>query len=177
VGGNDEGRDGVTLTNLDQPLFDDADAAKRDLIDYLGAVHEGIIAELSDRPLSVMRVRPGQAPFMQKNVPKYTRRECGRWHCDFQTTPQFLPLHRRQRDDTLELIELAERNGNTRLLANHRQVAANLKHVIAALEAIENKVDSHASRHIRPLPGHSANKESSSRMCHPRPETDLSRTS
>jgi bifunctional non-homologous end joining protein LigD len=27
---------------------------------------------LRDRPLSVIRVRPGQQPFMQKNVPKYT---------------------------------------------------------------------------------------------------------
>ena len=27
---------------------------------------------LTDRPLSVIRVRPGQPPFMQKNVPKYT---------------------------------------------------------------------------------------------------------
>ena len=27
---------------------------------------------LADRPLSVIRVRPGQPPFMQKNLPKYT---------------------------------------------------------------------------------------------------------
>jgi integrase len=58
---------------------------------------------------------------------------------DFQTTPQFLPLHRRQHDDTLELINLAERRGNTRLAANHRQVAANLQAVITSLETIENE--------------------------------------
>ncbi len=58
---------------------------------------------------------------------------------DFQTTPQFLPLHRRQHDDTLKLIDVAERNGNARLVANHRQVAANLERVIGALEAIEDK--------------------------------------
>ncbi len=58
---------------------------------------------------------------------------------DFQTTPQFLPLHRRQHDDTLELIELAERNGNQRLAANHRQVAANLSLVIDALKAIDQE--------------------------------------
>ena len=34
----DETRDGVALTNLDQPLFDGADATKRDLVDYLDAV-------------------------------------------------------------------------------------------------------------------------------------------
>jgi bifunctional non-homologous end joining protein LigD len=65
-------RDEVSLTNLDQPLFDGANATKGDLVEYLDAVHERIIPELRDRPLSVIRVRPGQKPFMQKNVPKYT---------------------------------------------------------------------------------------------------------
>jgi bifunctional non-homologous end joining protein LigD len=67
-----EERDGVSLTNLDQPLFEGADATKRDLVDYLDAVSDRIIRELTDRPLSVIRVVRGQAPFMQKNVPKYT---------------------------------------------------------------------------------------------------------
>lgn len=67
-----EERDGVPLTNLDQPLFDGAGATKRDLVDYLDAVRDRILPVLADRPLSVMRVRPGQQPFMQKNVPKYT---------------------------------------------------------------------------------------------------------
>ena len=70
--GGDDVRDGVSLTNLDQPLFDGAGAVKRDLVDYLDAVAERIIPELRDRPLSVIRVLRGQAPFMQKNVPKYT---------------------------------------------------------------------------------------------------------
>src|SRR5215467_14123222 len=70
--GSDETRAGVALTNLDQPLFDGADATKRDLVDYLDAIHDRIIPVLRDRPLSVIRVRPGQAPFMQKNVPTYT---------------------------------------------------------------------------------------------------------
>jgi bifunctional non-homologous end joining protein LigD len=67
-----EVRDEVPLTNLDQPLFDGAQAAKRDLVDYLDAVRDRIIPALRDRPLSVIRVLRGQAPFMQKNVPKYT---------------------------------------------------------------------------------------------------------
>ena len=67
-----EVRDGVSLTNLDQPLFDGAEATKRDLVDYLDAVADRIVPELRDRPLSVVRVRSGQEPFMQKNVPKYT---------------------------------------------------------------------------------------------------------
>ena len=68
----DEVREGVELTHLDGSLFDGADATKRDLVDYLLAVADRMIPVLRDRPLSVMRVRPGQAPFMQKNVPKYT---------------------------------------------------------------------------------------------------------
>ena len=68
----EETRDGVELTNLDQPLFDDADATKRDLVDYLDAVSDRINPVLESRPLSVIRVHRGQEAFMQKNVPKYT---------------------------------------------------------------------------------------------------------
>jgi bifunctional non-homologous end joining protein LigD len=64
-------RAGVALTHLDEPLFDGADATKRDLIDYLDAVAGLILPELRGRPLSVIRVRAGQRPFMQKNVPGY----------------------------------------------------------------------------------------------------------
>jgi DNA ligase D-like protein (predicted polymerase) len=66
-----ESRADVPLTNLDQPLFDGADATKRDLVDYLDAVRARLLPVLADRPLSVVRVRSGQEPFMQKNVPKY----------------------------------------------------------------------------------------------------------
>jgi DNA ligase D-like protein (predicted polymerase) len=68
----DEVRDGVPLTNLDQPLFADAGATKRDLVDYLDAVAERMLPGLADRPLSVIRILRGQDAFMQKNVPKYT---------------------------------------------------------------------------------------------------------
>jgi bifunctional non-homologous end joining protein LigD len=70
--GPEEERDGVPLTNLDQPLFDGAGATKRDLVDYLDAAGDLILPELEDRPLSVIRVHRGQEAFMQKNVPKYT---------------------------------------------------------------------------------------------------------
>ncbi|MGW2312345.1 non-homologous end-joining DNA ligase [Actinomadura luteofluorescens] len=68
----DEERDGVRLTNLDQPLFEGADATKRDLVDYLDAVAGCLVPQLEGRPLSVKRVLRGQKPFMQKNTPKYT---------------------------------------------------------------------------------------------------------
>ena len=67
-----EERNGVALTNLDQPLFEGADAVKKDLVDYLDSISKRILPQLRDRPLSVIRVVRGQAPFMQKNVPKYT---------------------------------------------------------------------------------------------------------
>ena len=70
--GPDEERAGVALTNLDKPLFDGAPQTKRDLVDYLDLVADRIVPVLAGRPLSVIRVRPGQPPFMQKNVPKYT---------------------------------------------------------------------------------------------------------
>ena len=68
----EETREGVALTNLDQPLFDGAGATKRDLVEYLDAVRDRILPVLEDRPLSVIRVHRGQEAFMQKNVPKYT---------------------------------------------------------------------------------------------------------
>ena len=69
---SDDEREGVSLTNLDQSLFEGAEATKRDLVDYLDEVSDRIIPQLEDRLLSVIRVLRGQKPFMQKNVPKYT---------------------------------------------------------------------------------------------------------
>ncbi len=66
-----ESRLGVELTNLDQPLFDGAGATKRDLVDYLEAVADRMLPELAGRPLSVVRARIGQPPFMQKNLPAH----------------------------------------------------------------------------------------------------------
>ncbi|MEV6320646.1 ATP-dependent DNA ligase [Nocardia sp. NPDC051787] len=67
-----EPRHGVELSNLDQPLFGEAEASKRDLVDYLEFAGERLLGVLRGRPLSVVRVRPGQEPFTQKNLPKYT---------------------------------------------------------------------------------------------------------
>ena len=67
----EEERNGVRLTNLDQPLFADAGASKRDLVDYLDAIADRFVPMLAGRALSVVRVLRGQAPFMQKNLPAY----------------------------------------------------------------------------------------------------------
>ncbi|MBM9468848.1 DNA polymerase domain-containing protein [Nakamurella leprariae] len=61
--------DQVPLTSLDAPLFDGADVTKGGLVDYLDAVADVLLPVLRDRPLSVIRARPGQPPFMQKNTP------------------------------------------------------------------------------------------------------------
>jgi DNA ligase D-like protein (predicted polymerase) len=67
-----EQRGGVDLTNLDQTLGPDAESTKRDLVDYLDAVADRMLPGLAGRPLTVLRALRGRAPFMQKNVPKYT---------------------------------------------------------------------------------------------------------
>src|SRR5215217_7429423 len=72
MSGEGEERHGVSFTHLDQELFDGAGATKRDLVDYFEAVHDRILVSLRDRPLSVIRIRPGQPAFMQKNLPSYT---------------------------------------------------------------------------------------------------------
>jgi bifunctional non-homologous end joining protein LigD len=68
VGADD---DGVTFTHLDEELFDGAGVTKRSLVDYLAAVADRLVPVLRDRPLSTVRVRSGQEPFMQKNLPRY----------------------------------------------------------------------------------------------------------
>lgn len=65
-----EERDGVPLSSLDSPLGDGLGVTKRDLVDHLDAVADRMVPLLAGRPLSLVRVRPGQAAFMQRNVSK-----------------------------------------------------------------------------------------------------------
>jgi DNA ligase D-like protein (predicted polymerase) len=66
----EEERDGVRLTSLDKPLGDGLEVTKGDLIDYVDVFADRLLPQLEGRPLSVKRVRPGQEPFMQRNVSK-----------------------------------------------------------------------------------------------------------
>ena len=66
----EETRDGVALSSLDAPLGDGLEVTKGDLIDYVDAFADRLLPQLEGRPLSVKRVRPGQEPFMQRNVSK-----------------------------------------------------------------------------------------------------------
>jgi bifunctional non-homologous end joining protein LigD len=68
--GSDEERDGVRLTSLDSPLGDGLEVTKRDLVDHVDAFADRLVPLLAERPLTVKRVRPGAAPFIQRDVPK-----------------------------------------------------------------------------------------------------------
>ena len=57
---------------------------------------------------------------------------------DFQTTPEFLQIHRRQAATNSRLIEQADAKGQQRLAENLRRVQASLDRIIPALELLEN---------------------------------------
>ena len=66
----DDERDGVRLTSLDSPLGDGLGVTKGDLVDHLDAFADRLVPLLAGRPLTIKRVRPGAAPFIQRDVPK-----------------------------------------------------------------------------------------------------------
>jgi integrase len=55
---------------------------------------------------------------------------------DFQTTVEFLGVHKDQSERNRKLIATAEANGQFRLVENHRRVPENLERIIPALEAV-----------------------------------------
>ena len=52
----------------------------------------------------------------------------------FRTTPEFLPRHRAQHQQTIQIISTAEARGQARVAEMNRQVAGNLEKIITALE-------------------------------------------
>lgn len=60
---------------------------------------------------------------------------------DFQTTPQFLQIHRRQAADNQQLIARADANGHDRQAENLRRVQANLEKIIPALESLADETN------------------------------------
>jgi integrase len=55
---------------------------------------------------------------------------------DFQTTAEFLPVHRQQAQLTRELLDAAQAGGHRRQAQNHRTVLINLDKIIASLQAM-----------------------------------------
>jgi len=62
----------------------------------------------------------------------------------FLTTAQFLPQHRQQHQQTLQIISAAQARGETRMIEMNQQVADNLARIITALQD-----DEHTQRHGR----------------------------
>lgn len=60
---------------------------------------------------------------------------------DFQTTAEFLPVHRQQAEFAREHLTAAETAGRERLAGNHRKVLVNLDKIIASLEALRSHGD------------------------------------
>jgi integrase len=61
---------------------------------------------------------------------------------DFQTTAEFLPIHRQHARQAQELLADAEAAGRERLAANHRKVLINLDKIITSLEALRAEAGS-----------------------------------
>jgi hypothetical protein len=53
----------------------------------------------------------------------------------FITTAQFLPQHREQHRQTLQIISTAQARGQARMVEMNQQVADNLQRIITALES------------------------------------------
>jgi integrase len=62
---------------------------------------------------------------------------------DFQTTPEFLDVHRRQAESNRRLIARADADGHFRLAVNLRKVQASLESIIPALAALSNTKEIH----------------------------------
>lgn len=61
---------------------------------------------------------------------------------DFQTTVEFLPVHRQQAEVTRALVDAADAAGRQRLAGNHRRVLESLERIIPALEDLEQPRES-----------------------------------
>lgn len=57
----------------------------------------------------------------------------------FRTTPTFLPIHIRQRDESLRQIEVAKTDGRERAVRAHEQTVAALDRIIAGLQSQEQQ--------------------------------------
>lgn len=75
---------GVRITNPDRVLFDELGLTKAALARYYESVAEWLLAELRERPLSLVRCPqgPGEGCFYQKNIDERFSGAIGRVHVD-----------------------------------------------------------------------------------------------
>ena len=62
----------------------------------------------------------------------------------FVTTPEFLPQHREQRQQVLQIITAAEARGQARVVEMNQQVLGNLEKIITVLEADPDETEAAA---------------------------------
>ncbi|MFE5595629.1 hypothetical protein [Streptomyces sp. NPDC056549] len=62
----------------------------------------------------------------------------------FVTTPEFLPQHREQRQQLLQIVSAAEARGQARVVEMNRQVLGNLEKIITGLESDPGKPEATA---------------------------------
>ena len=65
-----EERDGVQLSSLDAEVGDGLGVPKRALVDHYEAFADRLVPLLAGRPLTMVRIRPGAAAFVQRDIPK-----------------------------------------------------------------------------------------------------------
>lgn len=65
-----EERDGVSFSSLDDELGDGLGVTKRALLEHYDAFADRLVPLLAGRPLTAVRIRPGAAAFVQRDVPK-----------------------------------------------------------------------------------------------------------
>lgn len=65
-----EERHGVSFSSLDDQLGDDLGVTKRALADHYDAFADRLVPLLAGRPLTTVRIRPGAASFVQRDVPR-----------------------------------------------------------------------------------------------------------
>ncbi len=65
-----EERDGVALSSLDAEVGDGLGVTKRVLVEHYDAFADRLVPLLAGRPLTMVRIRPGAAAFVQRDIPK-----------------------------------------------------------------------------------------------------------
>jgi hypothetical protein len=80
------------------------------------------------------------------SAPAYKFREACLTCPMFLTTTEFLPQHRHQRRQLLQLVTTAEARGQQRVAEMNRQVLGNLDNIITALDASADRKDTEHAR-------------------------------